>query len=79
MRRRWPATARLHSGSVRGSWRGTANYGELGATVDVDIPASDPVMRAFAASGRLGRAGEEWRVRSRAERQAISRFFARCR
>jgi hypothetical protein len=76
---RWPAVARLNSGAVRGVWRGTAHYDEVSPTIDFDVPAGHPVMRAFATTFRLGRPGEEWPARSRAERAAVTRFFAACR
>jgi hypothetical protein len=75
----WRMTIGLHSGAVRGRYVSRVTYGELGAVADVDVPVTDRVMRAFAATHRLGSDQEQWPARSRAENAAIDRFFAACR
>jgi len=76
----WRTTIGLHSGATRGRYAARVTYsGEFGAEAQVDVPVTDPVMRAFAVNHRLGSDQEQWPARSRAETAAIDRFFAACR
>ena len=76
---RWPVTVNLHSGAIRRTYRFSATMSELGAGVqDQPIALSDPLVRAFIASGRMGDARGDWPAETAGERRAIRNFFAGC-
>ena len=51
----WPVTVTLASGKTKAQVEGAAHPDEMngGSTIEADLDVASPVMKAFAASGRL--------------------------
>jgi hypothetical protein len=51
---------------------------DLGEMRSVELPTNDPVLRAFAASGRLSLDGAPVNAKAPGERRMVRAFFQAC-
>jgi hypothetical protein len=75
----WRARVRMASGDRRRAYMARGEGGDLGEEISAVIPTRDPVLRAFAQSGRLSIDGYRQNAETPAERRAIRAFLAACR